>query len=210
MDGNGPAATFQSQASPCGNPLAVSKSMMALVPAAPVIPPGGGAAPVIPPGGGAAPVIPPRPRARAAKAKAMPSALAKALAKPASDSSLCHAWLSFKVSKAFELVVTVIPPSPPDFVGAVADAQKGALESMLNSDCNQEITGTVATVLNKMKLIKDELRLKAGGWLSVPCSPWSPTFRSRRQSNFVKIGTALKKKVMTGRRSHVLLFGHWP
>ena len=42
---DGPTATFQPQASP-GNPLAVSKSMMALAPAAPNVP-------VIPPGGAA-------------------------------------------------------------------------------------------------------------------------------------------------------------
>ena len=104
----------------------------------------------------------------------------------------------------------LLPPSPPDFVGAVADAQQGALESMLNSDCNQEITGTVATVLNKMKLIKDELRLK--GWRVVECPLLSlePNLPKPKTIKFVKIGTALKKKVMTGRRSHVLLFGHWP
>ena len=196
-------ATFQSQASP-GNPLAVSQSMMALAPAAPNVP-------VIPPGGGAfLPAPRPKAKARAAKAKAMPNALAKAFAKPTNGSGLCKAWLSFKVSKAFELVVTVLPPSPPDFVRDVANAQKIALESMLNSDCDQEITGSAATVLHNMKLIKDDLRLK--GWRAVECPllSWAPNLPKPKTVRFVKIGTAHNKQVMTGRRSHVVLFGHWP
>ena len=192
-------ATFQSQASP-GNSLAVSQSMMALAPAAPNVP-------VIPPGGGA--FLPaPRPKAKARAAR--PNALAKAFAKPTNESGLCKAWLSFKVSKTFELVVTVIAPSPPAFVRDVANAQKIALESMLKSDGNQEITGSAATVLHNMKLIKDDLRLK--GWRAVECPllSWTANLPKPKTIKFVKIGTAHNKQVMTGRRSHLVLFGHWP